>query len=298
LDLLLGVGVELLSFKLDWMMGLFLGFLDFRFLNNRLRFILSSWLLAFLLFIFLFILFCLFFLRGFDFLSPFFDQGTLFKGDQSIFCEFNLECNSESLMLRILSGCFVVSNVLVKSNNIGFILDQYFNGLSSLELDSLARWHFGSEIINHLTLSFRIFCRVKSEVVIIFDEIPVELYTIVNFFVQCVFLNSEERTLDGCLKSASSGNRFTRVQCSGRFGLEDFLDRLEEKWDSGSTSNQLDTMKLNVFCLKLLSNFSKDSLNFCKNRFCDFFELLSGHGVVEVIFLHNVLYAEVVLNVS
>lgn len=118
--------------------------------------------------------------------------------------------------------------MLVESDNAGFILDQDFNGLSSLEFDGLAGWHFGSKVINHFTLSFRIFCRIKSKVVVIFNKVPVELYTIVNSFVQSVFLNSKEWTLDGCLKSASSCNGFTGVQCSGRFSLEDFLDRLEE----------------------------------------------------------------------
>lgn len=81
LELLFGVSVELLSFELNWMMGLFLSFLDFNFLFHWLRLVLSGWLFAFLLFtflfillfIFLFILFGFLFLWGFNFFSPFFN---------------------------------------------------------------------------------------------------------------------------------------------------------------------------------------------------------------------------------
>lgn len=57
-------------------------------------------------------------------------------------------------------------------------------------------------------------------------------------------------------------------------------------------------MKFDVLCFKLLSNFNEDTLYFCEDGFCDFFKLLSGHGVVEIVFFHNVLDAEVMLNVS
>lgn len=157
-------------------------------------------------------------------------------------------------MLWVLGWGFVVTDMFVESIDGWLIFDQNLNGLFSLELDGFARWNFSTKVIDHLSLGLWILSGIKSEVVIVFNEVPVKLYTIVNFFVQSVFLNLEQWALNSSLEGTSSGNWLARVKCSWRLNLENLSDRLEEKWDSRSTSDHFNTVKLNIFGFKLVSN--------------------------------------------
>lgn len=140
LQLLLSVETELLSLKLNWSLSLFLCLFDFKFfLFNRLRLSLSAgWLIAFFFLFFLFLLLGSFWLWNFSFLSPFFYQVALFKSDQTILSELNFKAHTESLMLWVLSRSSVIPDMLVKSINTRFILNQNFNWFSSFKLNRLA----------------------------------------------------------------------------------------------------------------------------------------------------------------
>ncbi len=191
-----------MSFEFDGMMCLLFCFFDFELLFNW-DWVLGSWLFAlfFLIFffVFFFFLFDFLFLWDFSFLGPLFNESTIFESDHAVFCVLNFETDSESLMLRILCRCFVISDMFVEADNVGLILNEDFNGLFSLELDGFAGGDFGSEVINHFSLSFRILCGIQSEVVVVFNEVPIELNSIVDSFVQSVLWDLEERTFDGCL---------------------------------------------------------------------------------------------------
>lgn len=152
-------------------------------------------------------------------------------------------------MLGILCWSSVVSDVFVESNNIWLILNQNLYRLSSLKLDGFTGGNFSSKVINHFSLSLWIFGRIKSQILIILNKVPVKLYSIINSLVKTVLLDSKQRTFNCSLQCASSSNWLAGVQSSWRLNIEDFLDRLEEKRDSGSTSNKFYTVKLNVFGL-------------------------------------------------
>lgn len=281
LEFFLRVEIELLGLELYWSLGFFLSFLDFKFLLfHRFRFCLSDSLISlFLLLLFLLLLCCLR-LWNFGFFSPLLDQIALFESNQTIFGVFYLKADTKSFVLGILSWGSVIPNVFVKPINLWFILNQNLNWLSSFEFYRLARWNFSSKIINHFALGFEVLWRVKSKVVIVLNEIPVKLYSVVNFLIQSVFLNFKKWTFNGSLQSTASGNWFTGVKGSWWFNLENIPNRLNEEGNSGSTSDHFNTVKLNIFGLEFISNFAKDSLDFSKNGFWDFFELLSGHSVV------------------
>lgn len=148
------IGVEFLSFIFDWVVGFFFSFFDFKLFFNwcwgssfRCHF-------TFFLLIFLLLFFNLFFFWNFSFLSPFFNQSTIFESNQTVFSEFDFETNTESFMLRILSWSFVVSNMFIETHNSGLILNKNFDWLSSFEFYCFAGRNFSSEIINHFSLSF------------------------------------------------------------------------------------------------------------------------------------------------
>ena len=74
LQLLLGVGVELVGLEFDWPGGLFFGLFDLELLLlDGLGFGLSGSCLTFFLFLFLFLLFGCFGLEDFGLLSPLFN---------------------------------------------------------------------------------------------------------------------------------------------------------------------------------------------------------------------------------
>lgn len=193
------IGVKFLRLEFDWVMSLFFSFFNFElFLSWRWSSGFRSHF-TFFLFIFFLLLFNFLFLWNFSFFSPLFNQSAIFKGDQTIFSEFNFEGDSKDLMLRILSRSFVISDVFIETNNVGLIFDKNFDRFSSFELYGFAGRNFGSKIINHFSLSFRILSWIKAKVVIILNEVPIKLDSIKNSFVQSILLNSEERTLDSSL---------------------------------------------------------------------------------------------------
>ena len=85
------------------------------FLFHRFRLGLASWLLTLLLLILLFFLFYLLLFRNFGLLGPFFDQRAVFKSDQTVLSELDLEGDSKGFMLRVLGWGFVVTDVFVES---------------------------------------------------------------------------------------------------------------------------------------------------------------------------------------
>lgn len=297
LKLLFSISVEFVSFELDLSCGLFLCFLDFKFLLFDGLWLGFS-LLAFLFFLFFFLFFGCFWFGDFSLFSPFFNQVAVFECNQSIFSELDLEADSKGFMGWVLSWSLVVSNVFSKPINARLILDQDFNWLSSFELNGLAWGNLGTEVINHFPLGFWILSCVKAKVVIVFNKVPVEFNTVVNSFVQCVLLDLEQWALNGSLKGATSGNWLARIEGSWWLNLEYFLDRLDKKWDSGSTTDHFDAVKVNVLGFEFIFNFGQDSLDFVKNRLANLFELVSGHGVVKIVFFHQVLNAQIMFQIA
>jgi hypothetical protein len=85
------------------------------FLFDGFRLGLASWLLTFLLLILLFFFFYFLLFRNFGLLGPFFDQRAVFKSDQTVLSELDLEADSKGFMLRVLGWGFVVTDVFVES---------------------------------------------------------------------------------------------------------------------------------------------------------------------------------------
>jgi len=210
LDVLSAVNVKGVSIELDGRVLLFFRFFDLelfflRFLFwffclhllltfSRLSFLLFSLLLISLLF------------GNLSLLSPFFDQVTIFKANQSIFVISKFESDSEALLFRILRLCHIITDMLAKPIHEGFILDQNFDSFFSRELNGLACGHLASFFEDHLPLFFRIELRVQSEVLVSFNEVPVKLDSVVSFLIEAVLFDLEERTLDSCHQGASSRN--------------------------------------------------------------------------------------------
>ena len=301
LDFLLSVEIKLMSFELDYSGGFFLSFLYFDFLCFHCLW-LGSFFISFFLFIFFFIFFFLFlscfWLWNFSFFGPFFNQITVLKCNQSIFCVLDLKADAKIFMLWILGWGFVISNLFSKTIDSWFVLNQDFNWFFSFELNCLTWWDFGTKIINHFRLCFWVLWCIESEVMIFLDKIPVELNAIVDFFVQCVFLDLEQGTFDGSLKGTTSGDWFAGVESSWWLNLEHFLDRVNEKGNSGSTSNHFNAVKLNILGFQFVSNLTQNFLNFVENRLADLFELFSLHGVVNIIFFHQVFDVEIVFQIT
>ena len=130
------------------------------------------------------------------------------------------------------------------------------------------------------------------------NEIPTKLDVVVWFFVKSIVCHSEERTLDSSHEGASSSYWLTWVKCSGWFHIEMIFDKLNEGRYSRSSSHKFDAVKIDFFLCNDIFHFIETFYNCVEDRLTQFFELLSLHIVMKIVFFHEILDIKIVFNIT
>lgn len=79
---------------------------------------------------------------------------------------------------------------------------------------------------------------------------------------------------------------------------KNFFDNSQEFRDPSSSTDEFDTVKLNILCFKLFSHIQEYFLQFLENWFANIVEFISGHCVTEIILLHQILHIHIEICVS
>lgn len=101
--------------------------------------------------------------------------------------------------------------------------------------------------------------------------------------------HSEESTLLHCIQCGTSGDGLAWVCGPGCAHAESLFDKLNNFWDSGSTSNQLDCINFNALRNDILFQWSKQGSNWIEHIGCFAVHDYSSKGLWNVLIFHETL---------